>query len=173
MKHILFLVLMALWLAPPALAEEDVYQSPQEFVSEAFNGSPPEPQVFSIAQELRPAIDAIMEHAYPVTKTQFWTQGKRSAWVLEEIGKYKPITAGIIIDQDKIEQVKVLIYRESHGWQVRHAFFTDQFKGAMLGEDHALSQPVDNISGATMSVDALRNLGRLALYLSQHVHSHP
>ena len=63
--------------------------------------------------------------------------------------------------------MKVLIYRESHGWEVKHEFFTDQFKDIGLKSNNKLDGYIDNISGATMSVDALRNLGRLALYLTQ------
>ena len=68
----------------------------------------------------------------------------------------------------KDERMKVLIYRESHGWEVKHDFFTDQFNGLALEEDNGLDGYVDNISGATMSVDALRNLGKLALFLHSH-----
>lgn len=165
--------LLLIFLCLPALAADDVYQPPEAFVREAFQQRPPEPQTLWISKEMRPAVDAIMEHPYPVLRTKYWARGQRSAWILEEIGKYKPITVGIIVDAAKIEQVKVLVYRESHGWQVKHDYFTDQFKGARLTGERELSQPVDNISGATMSVDALRNLGKLALYLSRHAEAHP
>ncbi len=171
MKHAWFALLIL--LSPPAMAEEDVYQKPEEFVREVFQQNPPPPKTFRITDDLRPAVDQIMTHPYPVSRTTFWARSGRSAWILEEIGKYKPITVGIVIDQGNIEQVKVLVYRESHGWQVQHAFFTDQFKGAALTDEKNLSKPIDNISGATMSVDALRNLGKLALYLNQHANARP
>jgi hypothetical protein len=64
----------------------------------------------------------------------------------------------------------VLIFRESRGWEVRHDFFTDQFKGVTLNDDRELDLPIDNISGATLSVRALTRLARLALYLhNNHV----
>lgn len=164
----LFYVLILALLCFPASAADDVYQSPEAFVRDAFTGNPPKARTLAITDAMRKDVDQIMEHPYTVARTTYWMKGGRSAWVLEEIGKYKPITTGIVIDNDQIEQVKVLIYRESHGWQVRHGYFTDQFKGASLTERHKLSQRVENISGATMSVDALRNLGKLALYLHQY-----
>jgi Na+-transporting NADH:ubiquinone oxidoreductase subunit NqrC len=67
----------------------------------------------------------------------------------------------------------VLIFRESHGWEVRHDFFTDQFKGLTLDGDSNLSARIDGISGATLSVNALRNLARFALYLDRAARAPP
>lgn len=52
---------------------------------------------------------------------------------------------------------------------MKHPFFTDQFQDAQLTEGLRLDQTIDSIAGATMSVDALKKLGRLALYLDQQV----
>lgn len=165
------MVALMLLSATPARADgdEDVYQKPQDFVREAFSGSPPPASTLPVGKTLQPDIDAIMEHSYPLAGVTYWVKGGRSVWILEEIGKYKPITVGVVVEGGAIAQVKVLVYRESHGWQVRRDVFTDQFRGATLTEGHGLSTTIDGISGATMSVDALRNLGKLALYLSQHV----
>ena len=64
--------------------------------------------------------------------------------------------------------VRVLIYRESRGWEVKYPAFTDQFRGARLTSDGKLDQSIDGISGATLSVHALTRLARLALLLDQH-----
>ena len=52
---------------------------------------------------------------------------------------------------------------------MRHDFFTNQFKGLTLDEQSNLSGRIDGISGATLSVNALRNLARFALYLDRAV----
>ena len=77
----------------------------------------------------------------------------------------KPITTGLVINEDRVERIRVLEYRESRGGEVRHPFFTGQFKGAGLTEEHRLDRPIDGISGATLSVRALKKLAALALYL--------
>jgi len=64
------------------------------------------------------------------------------------------------------KKVKVLIFRESRGDEIRHAFFTQQFKQATLQSNSQLDQTIDGISGATMSVRAFTKLARLALFLS-------
>jgi hypothetical protein len=65
--------------------------------------------------------------------------------------------------------MQVLIYRESYGWEVRYPFFTDQFTGLQLDDDLHLTDSIDGISGATLSVNALTKLSRLALYLHNEV----
>ncbi len=147
--------------------EEDVYLAPDVFVAESFDGASPKPSVLWVTNELKPEIQKILGHDYPALRVRYWAQGSRSAWILEEIGKVKPITVGIVVEDDKITRLKVLIYRESHGWEVKHSFFTDQFNDAELTEKLRLSKNIDGISGATLSVNALKRLGRLALFLHQ------
>ncbi|MDP4884461.1 MAG: FMN-binding protein, partial [Opitutales bacterium] len=66
---------------------------------------------------------------------------------------------------DALLQMQVLIYRESHGWEVRYPFFTDQFEGLELTNENTLNRKIDGISGATLSVNALTRLSKLALHL--------
>ncbi|MFA7386537.1 MAG: FMN-binding protein [Thiohalobacteraceae bacterium] len=68
---------------------------------------------------------------------------------------------------DKIQLVRVLAFRESRGWEVRHSFFTDQFKRVGLTSEGTLDGRIDGISGATLSVRVLTKLARLALVLHQ------
>ncbi len=67
--------------------------------------------------------------------------------------------------------MQVLIYRESHGSEVQYPFFSDQFNQLELNEDNQLNKSIDGISGATLSVNALTCLARLALYLDREVSS--
>ena len=76
-----------------------------------------------------------------------------------------------MVDGGKISIVRVLVYRESHGGEVKNSFFTRQFRGAKLKSPprYDLSKRIGNISGATMSVNSLRKLSRFALYLHSRV----
>ena len=65
--------------------------------------------------------------------------------------------------------MKVLVFRESRGWEVRYPFFTEQFADASLKAETKLDRKIDGISGATLSVDALIKLARLALFLDQYI----
>jgi FMN-binding protein len=159
----------ALCLIATAAAGDEVYQDPAAFLQDTFSGAVPPPKVIWLIGAVKEDVETILGHESSELRVRYWIKNGRSAWILEEIGKEKPITTGIVIDKGKIERIKVLIFRESRGWEVRHAFFTDQFKGAQLQHDRELDHPIDNISGATLSVNALTKLARAALYLHHHV----
>ena len=152
----------------PALGEE-IYQKPTDFLIEAFQGPPPPVQILTVVGELREKARQILDHNPPSLRTRYWTKGERTVWILEEIGKVLPITTRIIIQGGLIEDVRILIYRESHGSEVRHRFFTNQFKDAQLTQKSSLSRAVDGISGATLSVHAIKRLATLALLYDQEI----
>jgi len=118
---------------------------------------------------LRKQVEKILQNKYKGKRTRYWKQNHRSVWVLEEIGKKKPITVGIIIDDNKISQLKVLAFRETRGWEVRYPFFTKQFNQLTLLNNHSLSKSIEGISGATLSVRALDKLARIALLLNKKI----
>jgi intein/homing endonuclease len=152
-----------------APSAQEVYQSPRDFLNEAFDGKVPLMQSLVIDNEVRKEAERILRHGYGVDRVNYWSEGNRTIWILEEIGRYRPITVGLIVSNGKIETIRVLIFRESHGWEVQHAFFTDQFKGLSLDAGNELTANIDGISGATLSVNALRSLARLALYFDAQV----
>lgn len=160
--------LLALTAGGPAQAE-DVYKAPKTFLAESFGDEVPEPEALWITGPLRAAAADILGHPYPGLRVRYWSDAARTAWILEEVGKERPITTGIVIADDAIERMEVLIYRESRGWEVRYPYFTDQFIGARLADDSTLSDRIDGISGATLSVRAMRNMARLALYFHNHL----
>jgi Na+-translocating ferredoxin:NAD+ oxidoreductase RnfG subunit len=147
-----------------------IYQEPAAFIDQVFDNKPPKAEVLWLDKALKEKIAVILDHNYSGLRVRYWRQDNKSAWVLEEIGKEKPITAGIVITDGKIEQLKILAFRESRGWEVRHDFFTNQFTHASLTDDQQLDKSIDNISGATLSVRAVSKLARIALLLDQQLH---
>ncbi|NCN44667.1 MAG: FMN-binding domain-containing protein [Piscirickettsiaceae bacterium CG_4_9_14_3_um_filter_43_564] len=114
----------------------------------------------------------ILSHSYYKIRVPYWqaenanrSRTAKTAWVLEEIGKEKLITIGVVIEEQKIQAVRILKFRESRGWEVKLPSFTQQFKGSQLNDKNQLTQTVDGISGATLSVRAVTHIARLALYL--------
>jgi len=141
-----------------------VYQEPDAFVQEAFNGQPPATRVLWLTSDIRPVAEKILSHKPTTRRVRYWANGQRSVWVLHEIGKDQPITVGIIVNQGKLEKIKILVFRESRGDEVRYPSFTNQFTQASLIDEYQLDRGIDGISGATLSVRAVRKLSRLALY---------
>jgi hypothetical protein len=166
MKYLLpFLLLFALNISHAG----GVYQTQEAFLAETFSDAVPKPQVIWPDKALKENIASILGHKYKSLRIRYWQQENRTAWILNEIGKEKPITTGVVINNQKIERIRVLIFRESRGLEVRHSFFTEQFDTAEIKEDTTLNKNINNISGATLSVRAVTKLARLALMLDQRV----
>lgn len=164
-RRCLFFMAVILFIVAAPSRAADVYQGPDAFLTEVFAGHPPASKTLWLTDAMQDRVAGILGHKYPFMRLRYWEHEKRSAWILEEIGKEEPITAGIVVDSGKIERMRVLIFRESRGDEVRYPFFTRQFEGAGLKSDARLDRPIDGISGATLSVRALTKLARLALYL--------
>lgn len=110
-----------------------------------------------------------MGNKYKKVLMRYWIEGNRTAWILNRIGKVKPITAGFIIEDCKVVSVHVLVYRESHGWEIKYPSFRDQFKGIGMEKKFKLDKSIDGISGATMSVSSMRIMTSLALAMNELV----
>lgn len=166
--HLRIIVIFITLVYATHTSAKGVYQTPDNFLSQTF-GTAPEPKRVVLKGELASDIKEILGHRYKKIRVPYWQDGCRSAWILEEIGKEHFITTGFVVNTQGLEKVKVLIFRESRGWEVKHDFFSDQFINAQLTEKNKLNKNIDNISGATMSVDAVTNISRMALLLHQHV----
>ena len=150
-------------------AADEVYQAPEAFVAEAFGGQAPAPQMLWLTGERRQQAAAILGRDPGAARARYWRHEARTAWVLEEIGKERPITVGFVVERDHLAETRVLVYRESRGWEVRLPAFVKQFAGAALTPALELDRSIDNISGATLSVNALRRMARLALFYHRQV----
>ena len=105
---------------------------------------------------------------------RYWQGGEKTAWILDEIGKEKPITIGVLVQDNAVDSVRVLEFREIRGWEVRYPFFTDQFNGARFvngaqRQGQVLNRQIDGITGATLSVGAVTRVVEVALYLNEQV----
>ncbi len=152
----------------PWLQAKTVYQEPQDFINEVFTGAVPEIKRLWIKKDLKRKIKNILGHDLGLLRLRYWQDQQRTAWILEEIGKTEPITLGFVVNKGMIELARVLIFRESRGWEIRHPFFIDQYKNITLKADLELNRHIDGISGATLSVSAANRLARLALLLHQY-----
>jgi hypothetical protein len=165
------LLMLTILVCTGASIAGGVYQEPEAFIADVFGANVPKPEVIWPDDALKKTMADILGHAYTSLRIRYWRRDTTTAWVLDEIGKEKPITTGIVVKDGKVERVRVLVFRESRGWEVRHAFFTEQFEQARLQPDLELDHHIDNISGATLSVRAVSKLVRIALVLDRRVMS--
>lgn len=158
--------------ANPAWAGEAhaVYQAPEQYVAESLSQQTetvPDSRTLWPNSDLRLQLKEVLGHK-PSLRYKYWGQDGKTVWVLDEIGKDRPITAGIVISQGQIEDVRVLVFRESRGWEIKHNFFTRQFVNLFLEGNQDLSGRIDNITGATLSVKAMTRMAKAALLLHDH-----
>jgi len=111
LKRLVLLLLLVL-VCTGSLAR-GTYQEPEDFLSQAFAGDVPEPGIIWLTGERKDAVKSLLDHRYPSLRIRYWKAGERSAWILDEIGKDQPITTGVIVNTGRLEQIKVLIFRES------------------------------------------------------------
>jgi len=160
---------LALWvlaLGAAGLVRGEVYQEPDAFVAEVF-GSNPTPKVLWLTKDIQTQAAAILGHPPAQLRQRHWSDAHKSVWILEEIGKEELITAGFVIAGGRIDHVRVLVYRETRGQEVRYPLFLKQFKEAKLAQGNRLDREIDGITGATLSVGAMERMARLALYLDK------
>jgi len=142
------------------------YMTRAEFLAAAFPAAAaPQKQVLWLTADLKKQAGKILNRPYAGLRLRYWQQGERTAWVFEEIGKDLPITIGVVVDSSGINQIHILAFRESRGWEVRYPAFRRQFKGVKLTEQNKLDRSIDGVTGATLSVRAVKKVARLALYL--------
>ena len=159
---ILFALIAA---APLGVAATTVYQKPSEFLSAATGGKVPPTRIMPLSAAQRSQVERFLGQRLSPARLRYWMAGSRMIVILNSVGRTEDITTGFVVNGGKIEQVKVLIYRESVGAEVRRTSFTNQFKGATMSSRGQLSKRIHNIAGATLSVRSLSRMARAALYL--------
>jgi hypothetical protein len=133
------------------------------FLVNSFGGPDAAPQMLWLTPAIKQRAAGILGHDYPGLRVKYWRQGARTAWVLDHIGKEQPITMGVLVEDGQILNIEVLAYRESRGGEIRHGFFRRQFDRATLKAGDRLDRSIDGITGATLSVNAMTKVARLAL----------
>jgi len=96
--------------------------------------------------------------------------GQLLGWFIvdEVVGKHEFITyaAGLTPD-GKVRGIEILVYRETHGYQVRNPDWRHHFEGKTLADPFKLEQDIPNIAGATLSCKNVTNGVKRLLALQQ------
>ena len=146
-----------------AQAAPGKYLEVDEFLSQALTSAPETPEVLFVDADLRERIESILGHRLSLLRMRYWQDSDTTVWVLDEIGKTEPITIGVAVEAGRVKSVRVLEFRESRGYEVRYPFFTDQYSGAALDDGNGIDRSIDSITGATLSVNAVNKVVRVAL----------
>lgn len=158
-----------LFAASSGQANEDARAA---FAATAFPSAKPTLASLWLNADLKAVLHEQFDYSAHKIRMRYWQNEQRTAWILEEVGKEKPITIGVVIDGQRIVEIEVLVYRESRGEDIRYPFFRKQFYGAeLVDKKHKpeLTESIDGITGATLSVRAMEKVAKVALFLHQTV----
>jgi len=160
---------MVLFLSPAmakAAAKEESYLKATDYIVAALGAKPDKPGIIWVTRDLKPQITRILRKKVFPLRYRYYRQGNRTVWILNVVGRTMPITTGITIEGGRVIDLTVLTFRESRGSEIRFPAFKNQFNQITLTEKLRLSKPINGISGATMSSNAMKKASRLALYLN-------
>lgn len=161
-------------VSPDGPEHVKVYFTPEQALGRVFAGADRQWQEnWEPTADERAALAGRLGLQVPETSFTFHRAaraGRELGWalVLEEKGRFKPITFLVHIGADRrVETVLVMVYRESRGDAVRRARFLGQFIGKDGDDPLRLNRDVVGISGATLSSRALAAGVRKALVLTE------
>ena len=149
-----------------------VLQSHDEAVAEAFaEADSTWTETWTPSAEERAALTEKLGERIPETSFTFHRaarNGHDMGWVLilDELGLHEPITHLVDVDNNgRIQDVKVLVFRETRGDAIKRPRFLKQFRGKSSRDRLTIGRDLDAVTGATYSSKAISRGVRKALLL--------
>ncbi len=166
---VLFNLFICLVCSSGVSAQRGAFLSIDDLRAQAFGSEDISWQTLWINGDQREQITNILGHSFAAMRVRYLGQGRTTLWKFEEIGKEQLITFGVTVTNGAIDDIAVMEYRESRGGEVRYPFFTSQFVGQQLSASGPpkLNGHIDGITGATLSVRAMKKVATLALFCHQ------
>ena len=118
----------------------------------------------AVTAELGPTKPSLWESEYVLFTIRKDEHLLGYAVIVEEIGKHRPITFVVGVRPDgEVQDVALMVYREPYGGEVRYPRFLAQYRGKDLMAPLLPFRDVRNITGATLSAEAIGRGVRKAL----------
>ena len=90
------------------------------------------------------------------------------AMIMNEVGKEEPITFIVgVTPEFRVSRIALMVFRESRGWEVEDARFTNQFRGKSAGDALQVGVDVVGVTGATLSSRAFCKGAKKAVALCE------
>ncbi|MFZ5467705.1 MAG: FMN-binding protein [Pseudomonadota bacterium] len=168
----LILIPAAAFVVAPAHATEylSVEQAQKAIFPEAdrFVAAP-----VLLSEEQREAIEDRAGVKQRWEKQDVWRaekNGRLIGWFIVDnvVGKHEFITyAAGLLPEGKVKGVEVMVFKETHGDEIREASWRKTLEGKTLADPFKLDKDVPNISGATLSCRNVMNGVKRLLVLQQ------
>lgn len=172
-KISLFIAFLFFILLPQfSHAQTSVFLKPEEALKLLFKDSKEViKENHALTPDQKTKLKTLLNYDIPKSNYAFYiakTNTKIDGYALidDEVGKVLPITFISKITPDgKVEQVEIMVYRESHGGEVKSKRFLNQFKSKSYNDELRLHGNITHVAGATLSSRALVVGVRRALVL--------
>lgn len=171
------LLITACWLA---VAEATVYLTTEDALKLAFpSADDMRTEQITLTETQQRTVETALHHPLPLGPVLVYLAERQGhllgrAMVVEEIGKYEPITFLVAVGPDgKVLDVLILVYREPRGGDVRRPNFLKQYTGKGVQDPLRVSEDIVNITGATLSARAISNGVKRAVAILDTVYSPP
>ena len=159
------LILSLLILSSSAFASDEILLRDNFLKSSLGLSEVPMHSYIILKDDIEEGVKKILKDTYHLPVIKYWRSGKKVGFILEAIGKHEFITTGFTVEDNKISDAKVLVYRENYGYEIKYDMFINQIEGNSLKGNGKLVGRIANISGATLSVNSMRKLSKLSLFL--------
>ena len=159
------LILSLLILSSSAFASDEILLRDNFLKSSLGLSEVPMHSYIILKDDIEEGVNKILKDTYHLPVIKYWKSGKKVGFILEAIGKHEFITTGFTVEDNKISDAKVLVYRENYGYEIKYDMFINQIEGNSLKGNGKLVGRIANISGATLSVNSMRKLSKLSLFL--------
>ena len=159
------LILSLLILSSSAFASDEILLRDNFLKSSLGLSEVPMHSYIILKDDIEEGVNKILKDTYHLPVIKYWRSGKKVGFILEAIGKHEFITTGFTVEDNKISDAKVLVYRENYGYEIKYDMFINQIEGNSLKGNGLLVGRIANISGATLSVNSMRKLSKLSLFL--------
>jgi hypothetical protein len=169
---------MVLWaLTAPAVAQEGVFLTEEQAPHAVFpDATKVERHEITASDTLRARLKAdlggapmsIWEPGYVFFDVWRDETHAGRAFLVEEIGKHRPITFVVgVRDDGHVQDVAVVAYREAYGGEIRNKRFLVQYREKKATDSLQPYHDITNIAGATLSVEAAGRAVKKALALAR------
>lgn len=181
---VLSLVGGLMWIQPTPAAEtpaayEKIYLTQAQALATVMPGLQVKTQTVTLSAAKRKQIQARLHRKVPENQLTLFVgqrQGKteRYALVMNEVGKYYPITFMVAVNtKGQVEQVAIMVYREKRGDAVRRGRFLNQFVKKGTQDPLAVNTDIIHLTGATISSWSVAAGVKKALVLVEELVLHP
>jgi len=108
-----------------------------------------------VVERLGGALPSMWEERWVIFRTSDGDVPLGRAVVVEEIGKHRPITFVVGLRPDgSVADVAVMAYREAYGGEIASRRFLAQYAGKRPEDELHAGRGIQNVAGATLSVEA-------------------